>query len=142
MLYILNKSDSEIDWNLILTILDKSPHSTSCLYLVTSYFNKNNLSNIPKQFLYNLSKKQKTFNLFSLFILHKLINDYLICGKSFGNIITEHTADIIWSTLIHNKKNNYLSIIQIPWNILFIPNNPKRYSMSFQLTRLRKLISR
>ena len=141
ILYILNKTDDKIDWNIVLTWLEKSPVTASYLYLVLSYLVNNNYISLPTNVLINLSNKQKKLNTINLFILHKLIDKYLIEGRQFGSFLTINNVDIIWNTLTQGSDIPLINLLQIPWNLLFPPENIKRYNLKFQLSRILRVFT-
>lgn len=139
IIYILNTNNGDTDWNKILTWLKRSPVTASYLYLILTYLYKNDLVELPNEFIKKLSFIQNKFNSLNLIILHTLIEKYLVEGRKFGNVLTINNVTTIWITLTQGPSSPISNILRLPWNIFFPPDNPKRFNIMFLLSRFKKI---
>lgn len=142
MLLIIKKSKASIAWDKLLSWLEHSS-SAAHLYIVLSLLHKNKLICIPNEVLTSLSKKQHGINGLNKYILHAIMSHYIFLGHSFGNVLTIDNINIIWSTLLLEKTHPVKRLfLQLPWNLLFPPNSNDRYSLLFQLKRIKSVFER
>ncbi len=137
-IYLLKNDGGSLNWDHIIGWLD---NSLACryLYLMLTWLDRYNLIDIDREVLKKLCSVQKTLGKPSLKIMHKMIDDYVVGGNDFGRILTSDNLTIVWKTLLstHSPQRN---LALLPWNILFPPNNPKRYNAKFQLGRIKSAL--
>lgn len=76
--------------------------------------------------------------LMNMYILHKIIDIYILGKKNPGRIINENTLHIIWGTLMRPKPS-FLNLSQLPVNLLFPPNKDEKFKPGFIISRVVKL---
>jgi len=140
MLYLLYYSNDGFSWNKLIDCIRKSPLSAAYLYLVLSFFKKYNLVNIPVNVLSDLYRSQSRFNKLNVYILHSLMFRHLIEGRNYGKVLTENITHIIWKTMAHGNKSPVLSFLSVFWNVIFLPDHPKKYNPGLILNRIKKMI--
>ncbi len=139
MLFIINNSKENIKWNKIHAWLDNSS-TAAHLYVVLSLLKKYRLIDISVDDLNLFSKKQHSVNLLNRYILHNIVIYYVFQGRLFGKILSVNNINIIWSTLLHGKHSPVIKLfVDLPWNLLFPPENGRRFNLLFQLRRIRSM---
>ena len=140
ILYILNNTEQIIDWKKIYFWLNDSPVSANYLYLILSFFHKNELVNLPDELLNKVKKYTNGLNDLNLKLLHFLIETYLFKGQSFGKLLSMSNATIVWNGLLSPTRYPVNNLLSLPWKIIFPPQNPQRFSISFQMNRIKHLL--
>jgi len=140
ILYIINNTEQIINWEKIYLWLNDSPVSANYLYLILSFFHKNELVNLSDEILNKVKEHTKGLNDFNIRLLHCLIETYLFKGRSFGKLLSISNTTIIWNALLRPTNYPVINLLSIPWKILFPPQNPKRFSISFQISRIKHLL--
>lgn len=136
MLLIINNSKSELNWKKILKLTANSS-ATAHLYLILSIFKDNQLISIPSNIIEQLSKNQKVINRLNLWVLHKIIHLYIFQGKIYSKPLAVNNIDILWQTLLGTNHSPLIkTLVLLPWNLLFPPNNNRRFNLLFQLKRI------
>lgn len=138
MMFLIQKHGHELGWEHILTSLDGSQTSVY-LTLMLGYLQKNDIVHIPPKILLRLASAQKYPLGLSEPILHDLIDSYSIRGKRPGQIASETNLGLLWETLLRPRPS-WQNLLQAPWNILFVPKNPRRFSLAFQLARISRML--
>ncbi len=142
MILIINANNTNFDWAKILKWTDDSMLAPQ-LFIVMSFLKKHDLATIPDIVIEELSDKNIYLNAISIYILHTIMEKYILSGKPFGRAFTIHNIDIIWSTLLLGKNPALIkTLIILPLNLLFPPNNKHRFSLLFQFKRLKSLLAR
>jgi len=140
ILFIINNTEKIINWEKIFIWLDDSPVSANYLYLILSFFHKNELVNLPDGILNKVKEYTNGLNNFNLRLLHYLIERYLFKGRAFGKRFSINNATIIWNALLEPTNYPVFNLLSLPWKIIFPPQNPRRYSISFQISRIKHLL--
>jgi hypothetical protein len=68
-------------------------------------------------------------------ILRGLLDRYAMQGRPFGGLASESSVRIVWNALLA-PRSAAQNLLSVPWNVLFPPGNPRRFSPGFQLRRL------
>ncbi len=134
----LLRNHPELDWERILSWLEDGLLE---LFLFTelSYLKRNKILDIEDGVYNRLEARRSIATNFNIKLLHLMIDRYLVDGKSFGSILTSSNIGIIWQTLLKTDKP-VVNLITLPGNILFPPNNPRRFELRYQYQRLRNSI--
>lgn len=138
MIYLIQKHGHELDWNHIVVSLEGS-QAAVYVNLMLSFLQKHGLIFLPATVMKRLTSAQKYLLGLNEFILHKLIDNYSIRGRHLGRITTETNLSNVWKTLLRPRAA-WRNFLKLPWNILFAPENPRRFSPSFQFTRIFRLL--
>jgi len=139
IIYILNKIEENNSWNALLLEVNGSITNSAYLYIILTFLHETEIFIVRKQVLQSLKIKQKSQNVFSLFILHKIMYKYILEGHDFGKITSINNINIIWNTLINSQCNPLTNLSMIIWNLLFPPGKTNRYSLSKMSSRVRNI---
>lgn len=134
IVYLL-KNTPALDWARILSWLDNDQLGW-CLFIVLGYLKQNNILDIDNKLFHKLKPQNKIGDSVRVKILYYIIDKYRIAGYPFGNVITSGNVGIIWGTLLRGN-HPVLCMLSLPFNLLFPPNNPKRFNLRYQMQRLR-----
>ena len=134
----LLRQHPELDWQQVLSWLSDEIIALF-LYTEISYLRKNDIQCVPDKFYKQLEMQISPTARLNVKILHSIIENYLVVGKSFGSILTGSNVGIIWGTLLKSDEA-FINLMSLPGNILFPPNNPERFNLRFQFQRLRNSI--
>lgn len=140
LILLLRKYGTELDWENILSSLEGTV-AASHTYVMLSYLSNHGLARIPLDVLEVLKTTQKCVNRIALSQLHRIIDRYLLRRPLFTSVATTQTVGITWDTLL-SPRHPLLNLLHVPWNILFVPNHPERFSVTFQIRRLRSVLRR
>jgi hypothetical protein len=134
----LFRNNPELDWSKILSWLaDESLRQY--LFTALSYLKRNNIRDIQDEIYNQLEIEFSAATNFNIKILHLIIDSYLVAGKPFGSMLTSSNVGIVWKTLLQSDQP-LINLVSLPGNILFPPNNPRRFDLRFQYQRLRNSI--
>lgn len=136
-IYILKRTNRTLDWKGLCHWLDNDVAMAS-LYLMLAYLSRCGLDGVPSEVLPRLASGQDIVGSLELKIIHAMIDRYLIEGRRFTRLF--HSSRV-WDTFLapgpHAAK-----LLVLPWNILFPPLSPDRYSITYQLERIPRLLRR
>jgi len=99
VIYLLKNTKARIDWEKILSWSDGSVASAH-VYLLLSYLHQYELVNIEPEVLRELSLRGRSFGRVNVKILYRLIDDYLVEGRSQGFFFSVRNLDIVWKTCL------------------------------------------
>jgi len=134
----LLRNNPELDWSKILSWLDDDLLRLF-LYTALSYLKRNNIQDVQDEFYKQLEIEFSAAAKFNIKILHSIVERYIVAGKPFGPMLTSNNVGIIWKTLLRSGQP-CINLMSLPGNILFPPNNPRRFDLRFQYQRLRNSI--
>lgn len=138
LIYLLKRTKGEIDWDRLFGWL-KNSRAATYLFVLLTWLDKNDLISIERPILNELSSIQSSFGRLDLAITHRLIDDYVVEGKRYGRVLTNHNLAIIWKTLLSQGPTSR-KLALLPWNIMFPPGNPLRFSPNFQFRRIKSAL--
>lgn len=138
MLYLLRKHGHEFDWDRLVIWLKDSPAAVY-VNLMLGFLVKNGIVSLPSELLTKLAAAQKYPLGASESILYKLIDNYSMRGRRSGAITSEANLSILWETLLLPRPA-WENLLTAPWNILFVPENPRRFSPAFQFSRISRML--
>jgi len=133
--FILNKK--QLNWEKLIHWANE-PYVANYVYISLSYLLKNNLLkdlSIQPQ----LKKIHHTLSFIDKFLLHLLIDNYLVIGKPFSRLLTTNNVSILWALLL-SPIRSYKKLILIPVYIAFPPQSNKKFNLTFQLSRIKRLL--
>lgn len=136
---IINKHDSELDWNKIIS-WSNTPYVSNYVYLMLQYLKKSELvsssSNIDKC----LKKLNHTLGFGVGSILNAMINYYLMKGGAFSRVLTTDNVALLWKHLLE-PSFGVKKIVSIPLAVIFPKNSNKRFDVAFQYSRFKSFLS-
>ncbi len=132
---ILNKK--QLNWEKLIHWANE-PYIANYVYISLSYLLKNNLLkdlSIQQQ----LKKIHHTLSFIDKLLLNLLIDNYLVIGKPFSRLLTTNNVSILWALLL-SPIRSYKKLILIPVYIAFPPQSNKKFNLTFQLSRIKRLL--
>lgn len=73
-------------------------------------------------------------------VLHRWLDRYALGALPFGRLNSASNVNVAWDALLAPRAAA-VSIMALPWNLLFPPAHPRRYDPRFQLRRLASMVS-
>ncbi|MCW8855022.1 MAG: nucleotidyltransferase family protein [Gammaproteobacteria bacterium] len=138
MILIIKNNKKGLDWHKI-TNWTNNTSSASYLYLLLSYFNKNDIIDVPDQYLKSIKLKNSNMGFINRWILHSIISMFMDENNHQKHFMNVNILEIIWNTLLQ-PKTSLTNIMTLPWNILFPLDSVNRSKFSFFRTRIKNLI--
>jgi hypothetical protein len=126
----------ELDWRALFSWLDNDM-ATASLYLMLAYLSRRNVVVVPDEVLGHLAASQNLLATAELRLMHAMVDRYLLGGRPFRVFNSWH----IWGNLLAPGSPS-AKLLKLPWNILFPPSYPHRYSLRRQLQRVTDLARR
>ncbi len=118
--------------------LSSEPYIANAVYILLSYLLNNGLLR-DSAIRPHLKQINHSLVFFDKWLLYKFIDHYLMTGKPFGRILTINNIGILWKLLLSplpaSKK-----LILIPVYIAFPPQANKKFDLTFQLSRIKRLL--
>lgn len=141
ILYIFN--DAELDWEQISFWLAKSPATAKVFIILLTLFKEERLFNVTDDKFNDLENYAPGINSINLRLLTGFIRKYLLFGENFGVLLTENNVGIIWNELLFGRFHPTIALfVVVPYRLLFPPGAEKKYSIKFQLSRIKNMFSR
>lgn len=134
-IYLLRSSKKNLDWNGLVSRLDKDEYAATSLYIMLAYLCRRGLITETSFELSLIASKQRIVGVWERAIIELLLDAYLIEGRLFSRWITNWTARIVLNTLL-TRGSHISKVFAIPWNIVFPPLLPDRYRVSFHVRRV------
>jgi len=138
IMYLIRNHGHEINWDHLLNSLDSS-RTAIYLNLMLRYLQNHGIISLPPLLMTQLTSVQKYPLGISESILHRMIDRYSIRGRRSGRLATEANLRTLWDTLLMPHPT-WQNILRTPWNILFVPTEPRRFSPAFQLARISRML--
>ncbi len=138
LIYLLKRTRGEVDWGRIFDWLQDSLTATYFLVMLT-WLDKFDLISVDRPMLNKLSAAQPAIGGLNLEIAHKLIDDYIIEGRQYGRVLTSHNLGTVWETLFSPGPASR-NLLLLPWNVMFPPKNPLRFSPNVQIRRIKSAL--
>ncbi len=135
-IYLLHDAGHTLDWSELLGCLD-NPMAAASLYVMLSYLSETRLCHVERQVLSHLASSQEVIGGPALWVLHRMVDKYLVGGRSFARFPSNWHVAIVLSTLLAPGPSGR-KLASVPWNILFPPSVVERYSVWYQLSRIAK----
>ena len=138
MMYLIQRRGQEIDWKQLLVSLAGCTVA-SHLFLMLGFLNKHKLIALPPRFLERLAEILRFPLAGNETILHGLMEKYCMRGIPFGKITTETNIGILLETLL-TPGPAWKNLIRTPRNILFPPQDKRRFNLAFQAGRISRAL--
>lgn len=130
-------NNTEIDWDK-LAQLAKEPEVANYVFFLLTYLDKYSLisNNTAKLNFYKLNHSLSTFD---IYVLEKLVTNYLVLGKPFGRILTINNVAILWK-IFFSTKPSLQKLILAPVYIIFPPKSDKKFNLKFLFSRIKNFL--
>jgi hypothetical protein len=135
-IYLLHDAGHTLDWSELLGCLD-NPMAAASLYVMLSYLSENRLCQLKPRVLSRLASSQDVIGAPALWVLHRMVDKYLVEGRPFARFPSHWHVAIVLNTLLAPGPSRR-KLASVPWNILFPPSVAERYSVRYQLGRIAK----
>jgi len=136
-LYILRDTGQETDWDLLCSWLGDREVATPLLVLF-GYLRRYGLVEPDARFTAALSRAPKSVGRLGVRTMYRVV-DTCLDGGFKGKLATADSAAIVWRTLAFPKppRRNF---IDVPYNLVFPPDHPDRFTLKFHVDRVRSLL--
>lgn len=140
-LFLLNASAESLDWDGLLDSLDNEMAIAS-LYVLLVQVKQYGFDDHISPVLPRLAAMQRIVGAAELRIMGSLLDACLVDGKQFmGSFGGRHP--MIESTIVDTLLTSNLfarKVLALPWNFVFPPRVPERYSAGYQAGRIARLL--
>ena len=139
--YLLKASGKSFDWDRLLAGLDGNELPAACLYIMLAYLSERGLVASASPVLARIASRQRIVGAWERKVIDFLLDTYLVGGRPFARFFTEWSALIVLNTLLE-RGSRLRKLFALPWNIIFPPSLPKRYSVRFHAERIARFLRR
>jgi hypothetical protein len=136
--YLMKASQHSLDWHSLFGWLDNETAIAS-LYVMLVYLSRCGLHQFAPSILSRLASSQDLVGAAELRVIHALLDHYLIGGKPSTRWFSDWHATITLNTMLA-PGSHAAKLLALPWNVVFPPPIPDRYSMRYQLGRIARLL--
>jgi hypothetical protein len=136
-IFLLRSSAHALDWDALLASLDNELAAAS-LYLLLVEASTHGFDETLAPILPRLAARQRIFGAAELRIMHGMLDDCLIEGRRFMGAFGERHPRIettVLDTLL-TPAPFVRKLAVLPWNLVFPPSVPQRYSLRFHTRRM------
>jgi len=138
-IYLLKASGKSLDWDRLLAGLDDNELAAASLYIMLAYLSRRGLAACPSPVLSRIASRQRIIGAWERIIIDLLLDTYLIRGRPFARFFNNWTALIVLNTLLA-RGSHLRKLFALPWNIVFPPSLPNRYSVRFHAERIARIL--
>jgi putative nucleotidyltransferase-like protein len=138
-IYLLKASGKSLDWDRLLAALDNHELAAASLYLMLAYLSRRGLAACASPVLSRIASRQRIIGAWERKIIELLLDTYLIRGRPFARFFSNWTALIVLNTLLA-RGSHLRKLLALPWNIVFPPSLPNRYSVRFHAERIARFL--
>jgi hypothetical protein len=139
--YLLKASGKSFDWDRLLAGLDGNELPAASLYIMLAYLSERGLAASVSPVLARIASRQRIVGEWERKIIDFLLDTYLVGGRPFTRFFTEWSALIVLNTLLE-RGPRLRKLFALPWNVVFPPSLPNRYSARFQAGRIARFLRR
>ena len=137
-IFLLKATEGLLDWDVLLGWLDNQIAMAS-LYVMLTYLARCGFCQVDASIISRLALSQDVIGRSGLRIFHAILDSYLVQGKRFTRFFNSSHARIVLSTLLASgSRTRNLSLV--PWNLAFPPDVADRYRLSYQISRLARVL--
>jgi hypothetical protein len=104
-----------------------------------TYLSKRGLAACPSPVLSRIASRQGIIGAWERKIIELLLDTYLIGGRQYSRFFNHWTAVIVLNTLLA-RGSRLRKLFALPWNIVFPPSLPNRYSIGFHAGRIARIL--
>jgi len=138
--YLLRSAGHSFDWEKLLDGLDDdSELAAASLYVMLAYLCRHGLAACEPRVLSRIASRQRIIGAWERAIIEILLDTYLVGGRPFARFFTQWTALTVLNTLLE-RGSRLSKLFALPWNIVFPPSLPDRYSIGFHARRVARLL--
>jgi hypothetical protein len=139
--YLLKASGQALDWDGLLEWLDNDI-ATASLYVMLLYLSAHGLDHSATRILSRLASSQDIVRAPELRIICAMIDTNLVGGRPFLGQFGERHPMVARTVLnsILASGSHVGKLLSFPWNVVFPPWIPERYSIRYQRQRFRRLL--
>jgi putative nucleotidyltransferase-like protein len=138
-IYLLKASGKSLDWDRLLAGLDNNELAAASLYIMLAYLSRRGLAACASPVLSPIASRQRIIGAWDLKIIELLLDTYLVRGRPFTRFFNNWTALIVLNTLLA-RGSHLRKLFALPWNIVFPPSLPNRYSVRFHAERIARIL--
>ena len=139
--YLLRASGQALDWDGLFEWLDNDLAAAS-LYITLYYLSAHGLDQSATRILSRLASRQDIVGAPERRIICAMIDTSLVAGRPFlGQFGERHP--MIARTVLNSMLapgSHIGKVLSLPWDVVFPPWIPERYSVAYQLERLTRLL--
>ena len=136
-LYILRDTGHQMDWELVCSWLGDREAATP-LFVLFGYLRRYGLIEPDGRLTSALSRAPKSVGPLGVRTMYQIV-DACLDGGFAGRLATPDTAAIVWRTLAFPAPP-LRNFIDVPFNLVFPPDHPDRFTLKFHLDRARSLL--
>ncbi|MFO1303207.1 MAG: nucleotidyltransferase family protein [Burkholderiales bacterium] len=140
-LLLLRSSARTLDWDALLGSIDNDLAAAS-LYLLLAEASAHGCEEVLAPVLPRLAARQRILGAAELRVLHRMLDASLVDGKPFmGAFGRRHP--MIETTLLDTlltPEAFIRKVAKLPWNFVFPPRAPERYSLRYQAARMARFV--
>ncbi len=136
-LFLLRTSAQTLDWDALLASLD-SELAVASLHLLLAHVRTYGFDEMLAPILPRLAARQRILGAAELRIMHRLLDASLVEGRRFMGAFGERHK-MIESTVLDTLLTPdafVRKLAVLPWNLVFPPRVPERYSLRFHKGRM------
>ena len=137
--YLLKASGESLDWDRLLAGLDNNELAAASLYIMLAYLCTRGLAACASPVLSRIASRQRIIGAWERKIIELLLDTYLVRGRPFAPFFNNWTALIVLNTLLA-RGSHLRKLLALPWNIVFPPSLPNRYSVRFHAERIARIM--
>jgi len=130
-------NNSEINWDKLVKWANE-PYISNYVYVLITYIATHELVDIT-QTKQQLKKINHSLSFIDIFILNKIITNYLLLGQPFGQLLTINNVSILWKLFL-SPQPAFKKLMLAPTYIIFPPGSEKKFNIMFQLSRVKNLL--
>ncbi len=140
-IYLLGASGEAVDWNGMLDWLDNEMAMAS-LYLLLAYICESRFDDSAAGILSRLASRQRIVGPADARTILRMLDAYLVHGKPLARRYSDWHATILLRTLetLLTPGTYVGKRLRLPWNCLFPPAAPDRYSFRFHKDRMARIL--
>ena len=138
-IYLLKASGKSFDWDGLLADLDDNELAATSLYIMLAYLSRRGLAACPSPVLSRIASRQGIIGAWERKIIELLLDTYLIGGRPYSRFFSDWTAVVVLNTLLA-RGSRLRKLFALPWNIVFPPFLPNRYSVGFHARRIARIL--
>jgi len=137
--YLLKASGKFLDWDRVLAELENNELAAVSLLIMLACLSGHGLAPCASPQLPRIASRQRIIGAWERKIIERLLNTHLIGGRPFTRFFTKWTALIVLNTLLA-RSSRLRKLFALPWNIVFPPSLPNRYTVSFHAGRISRFL--
>ena len=137
-LMIMTCEGSGIDWDRVCDWADTRETATP-LCVLLGYLAHNRLVSLAERTSSRLSRAPKSMGRLGKLTLYRIV-DTCLAGPSGWGPLTKNLLEIVWQGLV-SPGPRWKKLYSVPFDLVFPPRHPQRFSAAFQIHRLRSLLA-